>query len=89
MPGWWRNLKIDAVFAAIVAGIVSAIVSYSALISRGTLAAVAIRRKFPNAWFSGSITWYAAFVVIGVSLGIAGAAFWMVYKHSAQSSSTM
>jgi hypothetical protein len=89
MPVWWRDLKINAVFAGIVAGIVSAIVSYSALISRATFAAIAIRRKFPNAWFSGSITWYAAFVVIGVSLVIAGTAFRMVYKHSAQSSSTM
>lgn len=65
-------MKIRAAFGGIVAGIVSTIVSYSVLMSRATLAAMAIRRKMPNAWFSGLITWYAAFLVIGVSLVIAG-----------------
>lgn len=78
-------MKIKALFGGIVAGVVSAILSYSALISPATVAAIAIRRKMPNAWFSGLITWYAAFVVIGMSLVIAGVAFRMVYKHSTQS----
>ena len=49
-------MKIKALVEAIVAGLVSAIFSYRALISSAILTAFAIRRKMPGAWFSGLIT---------------------------------
>jgi uncharacterized membrane protein len=78
-------MKIKAVFESILVGVVLAIFSYSALISPATVAAIAIRHKMPDAWFAGLITWYAAFVVLGVSLVIAGVACRFVYKHVAGS----
>lgn len=74
-------MKIKAIFEGILAGIISAILSYYVLISRATIAAIMIRRKMPDAWFSGLIVWYATFVVIGISIVIAGVACRMVYKH--------
>lgn len=74
-------MKTKALIEGILAGTVSAIFCYSALISRTTLAAIAIRRRMPDAWFSGLITWYAMFAVIGVSIAAAGVAFRIVYKH--------
>jgi hypothetical protein len=74
-------MKIKAIFEGILAGIISAILSYYLLISRATIAATVIRRKMPNAWFSGLIVWYATFVVIGISIVIAGVACRMVYKR--------
>jgi hypothetical protein len=35
----------------------------------------------PDAWFSGLITWYAAFTVIGISIATAVIAGRKVYKH--------
>jgi hypothetical protein len=74
-------MKIKAVFESILAGVVAAILCYSLLISPATVAAIAIRLKMPDAWFSGLIVWYATFVVIGVSIIIALVACRMVYKH--------
>ena len=45
---------------------------------------MAISHKMPEAWFSSLLTWYAAFVVIGVSLIIGGVACWMVYRYAAR-----
>jgi NhaP-type Na+/H+ or K+/H+ antiporter len=78
-------MKVKAIFEGILAGVISAIVSYYALISPATVAAIAMRRKMPDAWFSGLIVWYATFIVIGVSIVIAGVACRMVYKHIAES----
>jgi hypothetical protein len=78
-------IKIKAVFESILAGVVLAIFSYSALISPATLVAIAIRHKMPDAWFSGLIEWYAMFVVLGVSLVVAGVTCRFVYKHVAGS----
>lgn len=74
-------MKIKALAEASVAGVISAIFCYSALITPATLAALAIRRKMPEAWFSGLIDWYAAFAVAGVAILVAGVACRMVYKH--------
>jgi len=76
-------MTIKAAFEGIFAGIISAVFSYEALISPATVAAIAIRRKMPDAWFSGLIVWYARFVVLGVSIVIAGVACRMIYKHVA------
>ena len=75
-------MKIKAVLESVLAGVISAIFSYSALIAPAIIAASAIRRKMPDAWFSGLITWYATFIVLGVSLVIAGVACRMVYKQA-------
>jgi len=75
-------MKIKALAEGILAGVVSAIFCYSALIRPATLAAFAIRRKMPEAWFSGLIDWYATFAVMGVSILAAGIAYRMVYKHA-------
>jgi hypothetical protein len=48
-------MKIKAVFEGILAGLISAVLSYSAPISRATFTAIAMRRKMPDAWFSGLI----------------------------------
>jgi hypothetical protein len=78
-------MKTKAIFEGILAGIILAALSYRVLISPAILTAIAVRRKMPAAWFSGLITWYAAFVVIGISIVIAGVACRTVYKHVAES----
>ena len=75
-------MKIKAALEGILAGVVSAIFSYHVLVSPATVAAIAIRRKMPDAWFSGLIVWYATFAVIGVSIVIAGVTCRIVYKHA-------
>jgi uncharacterized membrane protein len=77
--------KTKAVFESLLAGVVLAIFSSAALISRATLAAVAIRQKMPDAWFSGLITWHAMFVVLGISLVVGGVTCRFVYKYVAGS----
>jgi uncharacterized membrane protein YhaH (DUF805 family) len=62
---------------------VVAMLCYLALISPATIAALAIRRKMPDASFSGLIVWYATFIVIGLSIVIAGVACRMVHKEIA------
>jgi cell division protein FtsX len=78
-------MKIKAIFEGILLGAISAILSYYALISPATITALAVRRKIPDAWFSSLITWYAAFIIIGVSIVIGGVSCWVVYKHVAES----
>src|SRR6266481_5160136 len=68
-------MKIEAVFEGILAGLISAVLSYSALISRATFTAIAMRRKMPDAWFSGLIVWYVTSIVILVSFVIAEVAY--------------
>ena len=75
------GMKIKAIFEGILLGVISAILSYYALISPATVTALTVRRKMPDAWFSGLIVWYAAFIVIGVSIVIGGVACRVVYKH--------
>ena len=73
-------MKIKVVLESILVGAVLGILSYHELRVPAELAAFALRRKMPDAWFSGLIVWYALFVVIGVSTVIAGVACRMVYK---------
>jgi len=77
-------MKLKALLEAILAGFVVAAFSYHVLITQSTYAALAISHKMPEAWFSSLLTWYAAFVVIGVSLIIGGVACWMVYRYAAK-----
>jgi len=79
-------VKTKAAIEGIFVGFVSVALSYWVLISPATLAAISIRRKFPDAWFSGLIVWYAAFVVIVASIVTGGVACRVVYKHTARSS---
>ena len=78
-------MKIKAILEGIFVGVISAILSYYALISPATVAAIAMRRKMPDAWFSGLIVWYATFIVILVSIVVAGVASRVVYRHVADS----
>jgi hypothetical protein len=79
-------MKIKVVLESAVVGIVLAILSYHELRGPAYLAATALRRKMPDAWFSGLIVWYADFAVIAISIVIAGVACRMVYKHVAAGS---
>ncbi len=74
-------MKTKAILESTLVGVVLAIMCYFVLISPATAAALAIRHKMPDAWFSGLIVWYATFFVIGVSIVIAWIACRMVYKH--------
>ena len=75
-------MKIKALVEGILAGVVSAIFCYSVLIKPAELAALAMRRKTPEARVSGLIDWYAMFAVIGVSIVAAGIASRVVYKYA-------
>jgi uncharacterized membrane protein YhaH (DUF805 family) len=77
-------MKIRAETEVILFGVLVAMLSYLALVSPATIAALAIRRKMPDASFSGLIVWYATFIVIGLSIVIAGVACRMVYKDIAR-----
>jgi hypothetical protein len=79
------GMKIKNVCESILAGAIVALFSYYALSVPATLAAIAIRRKMPDAWFSGLIVWYAHFAVIAASVVIAAIACRRVYKHATQS----
>jgi len=76
-------MKIRVQAEIILFGVMVAMLSYLALISPATLAALAIRRKMPDASFSGLIVLYATFIVIGLSIVIAGVACRMVCKDVA------
>ena len=75
-------MKIRAFVEGLLAGLISAILCYRALISPAILTALAIRRKMPHAWFSGLVTWYATLPVIGVSIAVAAVAFRKIYEHA-------
>jgi hypothetical protein len=74
-------MKTKAILTSALLGVVLAILCYFALIAPATVAALAIRRKMPDAWFSGLIVWYATFVVIGVSTVAASIACRMTYNR--------
>jgi hypothetical protein len=75
-------MKTKAFVEGIVTGIVAGVVCYRALSWPALHAAIAIRRKMPEAWFSSFITWYAIFAVIGLSIVVAGIVCRKVYKVS-------
>lgn len=81
-------MKIKAVLEGILAGLTTAVLSYSALISRATVTAIAMRGKMPDAWFSGLMAWYATFIVILVSIVVGAVAYRVVYKYAAESAAT-
>ena len=62
-----RNYRVRAVAAALVA----LVLSFSLLRPAGELSAILIRRQWPQAWFSGLIVWYADFLAVALSIGIA------------------
>jgi hypothetical protein len=78
-------MKLKAIFESALAGVVAAIFSYSALISPATHAAIDMRRRMPDAWFSSSIVWYATAVVLGISLVVAGSCIgWFIDRWQGQ-----
>lgn len=73
-----------AVFGSIVAAAVAAVACYRGLLWPAISAALLIRGKMPDAWFSGLILFYAISADILVSLAVGGLAYWKVYKYSRQ-----
>jgi hypothetical protein len=59
------------VLRAVAVSLVALVVSVSSFKPAGELAAVLIRRHWPNAWFSGLIVWYADFFAFALSIAIA------------------
>jgi cell division protein FtsX len=76
-------MKIRTNTEGILVGAIAAMLSYLALISPATIAALAIRRKMPEAWFSALIAWFATFIVIGLSIVIGKVACRMACKDTA------
>jgi hypothetical protein len=79
-------MKIKALLEGIFTAIVSAILSYSALISLATFGALAVRQKFPDAWFSGLIVLYAKLAVLVLTAIIGLVAGNKVYRLTVRSS---
>jgi hypothetical protein len=67
----------------ILAGLISGVFLFSILYDPAERHAIAIRQKWPEAWFSGLITYYAFFLVLVISLATGALACRIVYKHSA------
>ena len=76
---------MKAIAESTLTGFVMAAFSYWLLITPATRAALELRRKYPEAWFSSMVTWYAAFLVIGVSLILALVASRLIYRHVIES----
>ena len=76
-------MKIRSIFESTLAGIISAIFSYRTLRVPAILAALAMRRKMPDAWFAGLIVWYVVFFIVAVSIIVGAVACRIVYKHAA------
>ena len=55
---------------AAIAGIVAIVLSFPLLRFAGELCAILIRRRWPDAWFSGLIVWYSLFLALGCSLAL-------------------
>jgi hypothetical protein len=64
-----------------VAVVVALAVSFFVLRPAGELCAVLIRRRWPEAWFSGLIVWYADFFALGFSIAIAVVAGRYAFKR--------
>jgi hypothetical protein len=75
-------MKLKAIFEGALAAIVVTVFSYRFLRVPATLAALAIERRMPDAWFSSSIVFYASAAVLVASVAIAGVVFRIVYKHA-------
>jgi glucan phosphoethanolaminetransferase (alkaline phosphatase superfamily) len=76
--------KMRAVAESVLTGIVMTAFNYWLFITPATLVALGIRRKYPEAWFSSTITWYATFVVICLSLILAAVASRRIYRYVAE-----
>jgi hypothetical protein len=62
---------LDRGARATLAGLVALALSFLVLKPPAELCAVLIRGRWPEAWFSGLIVWYARFVALGFSIAIA------------------
>lgn len=73
-------MRLKAIAESALVGVVVALFSFHGLIRPATLAALAIRRRMPDAWFSSSIVLYATVLVLIVSVTFACAVSRIVYK---------
>jgi hypothetical protein len=74
-----RNQRLRAAICAIL----SVVLSFKLLRRPGELSAMLIRQRWPDAWFSGLVVWYADFVAASVSIAIA-VVVWRKLSSSAQ-----
>ena len=65
---------------SIIVGIAALVLSGSLLRLGAELCAILIRRRWPEAWFSGLIMWYADFLALALALAIATTAGWQTFK---------
>lgn len=79
-------MKMKAIVEGVMAGLVTAMVSYHTLIAPVTLAALKIGHKHADGpLFLSMFAWYAAPAVMCASIVLAGVASRLVYKHVAES----
>lgn len=71
-----------AVLKGILAGLLSCVLVFVCLSDSAERYALELRQKWPEAWFSGLITFYALILVIAISLAAGAIACRMVYKRS-------
>lgn len=74
------RMRVKASIAAVLGGILSAAIWYHFFFPPMDMLAITIRRKMPDAWFSGLIAWYALFFAIAISLGVGTIAAVLIYK---------
>lgn len=79
--------KMRAVAESAVTGLVTAVLTYSLFLTPAIRLALEIRRKYPDSSFSGMVTYYAEFVVMGTSLILAMVAARLIYLHVSKSGS--
>jgi len=78
-------VRFKVIFKSALAGIAAAIVSCFVLNSPVTRAALVIRQRMPEAWFSSSVVLYAIAVVLVCSIAIGSLVFRIAYKRAIRS----
>lgn len=79
--------KMRAVAESAVTGLVTAVLTYSLFLTPAIRLALEIRRQYPDSSFSGMVTYYAEFVVMGTSLILAMVAARLIYLRVSKSGS--
>ncbi len=78
------KLKDNNSLRAVVSGFIALVLSFSLLKPAGELSAILIRRRCPEAWFSGLIVWYGDVIAVACSVIVAIAVGRHTFKRSQQ-----
>ena len=78
-------MKFKIIFKSALAGMAAAIVTCFVLNAPVTRAALNVRQRMPEAWFSSSIVLYAMAVVLICSIAIGSVVFGIAYKRAIRS----